>query len=144
MVSATPGWVLRPKEQECFAMRLSKIAGIALLAGVAVYLAFGHSVTAAPENDEGQVLRHVVLFKFKEGTTPEQIKTVHGAFLDLKNGMDFIVSIEGGKDESPENLQQGFTHAFIVTFKNAADRDKYLPHPVHKEFVKLDRKSTRL
>jgi len=31
----------------------------------------------------------------------------------------------------------GFTHCFIVTFKDAKARDEYLPHPVHEEFKKL-------
>ncbi len=29
------------------------------------------------------------------------------------------------------------THAFLLTFDNAADRDAYLPHPAHKEFVEI-------
>ncbi len=42
-----------------------------------------------------------------------------------------------GTDVSTENLADGFTHCFIVTFHSAKDRDAYLPHPSHKEFVKL-------
>ena len=38
---------------------------------------------------------------------------------------------------SVENLQQGFTHCFVVTFLSEADRTKYLPHPAHKEFGKI-------
>jgi hypothetical protein len=36
-----------------------------------------------------------------------------------------------------ENLQQGFTHCFFVTFRSEADRAKYLPHPAHKEFGRM-------
>ncbi|KAL4877045.1 hypothetical protein BJY04DRAFT_199157, partial [Aspergillus karnatakaensis] len=40
-------------------------------------------------------------------------------------------------DNSPEGTQGGITHAFIVEFATAADRDFYLAHDlVHLEFVK--------
>ena len=81
--------------------------------------------------------RHVVLFKFKDGTSDADIQKVQRAFLDLKKGIDTIRDIESGKDVSSENLQQGFTHCFIVTFDNGAGRDTYLTHPVHQDFVKL-------
>ena len=57
--------------------------------------------------------------------------------MDLKNKISEIVSIEWGKNNSPEGLNQGFTHCFFVTFKDEADRDTYLPHPDHQAFVKL-------
>ena len=40
-------------------------------------------------------------------------------------------------NNSPENLNKGCTHGFILTFKNETDRDAYLIHPDHKEFGKL-------
>ena len=36
---------------------------------------------------------------------------------------------------SVENLSQGYTHCFLVTFRSEQDRDSYLPHPAHQEFV---------
>jgi hypothetical protein len=84
----------------------------------------------------GQV-RHVVLFKFKEATTPEQIKSVEDAFRALPKKIPAIQSLEWGTNMSPEKLDQGFTHCFFLTFKMAADRDAYLPHPAHKAFGKV-------
>jgi hypothetical protein len=89
------------------------------------------------EHKEASVLRHVVVFKFKPGSSEADIEKVCAAFRNLKNGIDTVRSIESGKDISPENLQHGFTHCFIVTFDNPAGRDTYLTHPVHNEFVKL-------
>ena len=40
-------------------------------------------------------------------------------------------------DVSVENKSEGFTHGFVVTFRDAKGRDAYLPHPAHQEFVKL-------
>jgi hypothetical protein len=40
-----------------------------------------------------------------------------------------------GPNNSPEGLAQGYTHAFIMTFADAAARDAYLPHADHKAFT---------
>ena len=82
-------------------------------------------------------VRHVVLFKFKEGTTAEQQKTVEDAFRELPKKIPEIVDFEWGTNVSPENRNQGFTHCFLVTFNDAKGRDVYLPHPAHKAFGKV-------
>jgi hypothetical protein len=40
-------------------------------------------------------------------------------------------------NNSPEHLNQGFTHCFFLTFKSEKDREVYLPHPAHKEFGRV-------
>jgi len=80
------------------------------------------------------VLRHVVLFKFKDATTPEQVKKIEQAFAALPCKIKEIACLEWGTDVSPEGKAQGFTHCFLLTFRSEADRDAYLPHPAHKEF----------
>ncbi|MCK5862049.1 MAG: Dabb family protein [Candidatus Hydrogenedentes bacterium] len=84
-----------------------------------------------------RLLRHVVLFQFKEGTTPAQVREVEAAFCRLPDAIDAIHELEWGTNVSPENLDQGFTHCFFLTFKSEEDRDAYLPHPAHKEFGKV-------
>ena len=80
------------------------------------------------------MLRHVVLFSFKTGSTPEQIKAVENAFTGLPKKIKEIKSLEWGTNNSPESLNQGFTHCFFVTFASEKDRAVYLPHPDHKAF----------
>ncbi|HUG92118.1 MAG TPA: Dabb family protein [Planctomycetaceae bacterium] len=89
-----------------------------------------------PQSPAGP-LRHVVLFKFKADATPEQIKAVEAGFAELPKKIDTIQAYEWGTDVSPEMRSQGFTHCFLVTFRNAQGRDAYLPHAAHQEFVKL-------
>jgi hypothetical protein len=83
-----------------------------------------------------KMLRHVVMFRFKESTTPEQIKQVEAAFASLPGKIDVIRRFEWGTNVSVENRSDGFTHCFILSFLNEADRDAYLIHPDHKEFAK--------
>ncbi len=84
-----------------------------------------------------KLLRHVVLFKFKDGTTPAQIKEVEDAFRALPGKIDAIADFEWGTDVSVENKAQGYTHCFFVTFADEAARATYLPHPDHKAFGKV-------
>lgn len=85
------------------------------------------------------LLRHVVLFRFKDTTTPEQIGQIEAAFAALPAKIDEIYDFEWGTDVSVENLAQGFSHCFLVTFQTEHDRDTYLPHPAHQEFGALIR-----
>jgi len=80
------------------------------------------------------LLRHVVLFKFKEGTTSENIEKVEDAFSALPSKISQIEGYEWGMNNSPEGLEKGFTHCFFLTFKSEEDRAIYLPHPDHKAF----------
>lgn len=94
-------------------------------------------VTESQSEESGRLLRHVVLFKFKDETTEEQVRQIERAFCNLPSKIPEIHDFEWGTDVSVENLQQGFTHCFVVTFRSRADRAKYLPHPAHKMFGQL-------
>ena len=86
------------------------------------------------EQNQDSLLRHVVLFKFKEGTSTEDIKKVEEAFSALPSKIPQITDYEWGTNNSPEGLDKGFTHSFFLTFKSEEDRAIYLPHPDHKAF----------
>ena len=82
-------------------------------------------------------IRHLVCLKFKETATADQIAEIEKRFPLLKESIEGIVSIEWGTNNSPEGLNKGFTHCFIVTFHNDAARSSYLPHPNHQGFVDI-------
>lgn len=84
-----------------------------------------------------QQLRHVVILMFKQSATASQIARIEENFIALKSLIPEIIDIEWGTNVSSENLEKGFTHCFLLTFTNAADRDTYLVHPEHKRFVEF-------
>jgi Stress responsive A/B Barrel Domain len=106
--------------------------GGALLASL---LNGGPAPAVAQDQKEASPLRHVVCFKFKDDATQEQIQEIVTGFAALPKKIDGVTGFEWGTNNSPEGLAQGFTHCFVVTFKDAKARDAYLPHPAHKEFV---------
>ena len=85
--------------------------------------------------DSTGLYRHVVVFKFKETATQAQIDEIVKAFGKLQDDIPEIIAYEHGANVSPEGLDQGFTHVFLVTFKDKAGLEVYLPHPAHKAFV---------
>ncbi|OUW16836.1 MAG: stress responsive protein [Opitutales bacterium TMED158] len=87
------------------------------------------------KKSEGRVLRHVVMFQFKDSSSKQDVQKVVKAFNALPSKIDSIIDYEFGVNNSPEGLDNGFTHVFLVTFADEAGRAKYLPHPDHKAFV---------
>ncbi|WP_405381246.1 Dabb family protein [Maribacter sp. LLG6340-A2] len=115
-----------------------KIKVIVLLLSVAfttnAFAKTKENITETKMIKTDSLLRHAVFFKFKEGTTPEQIKKVEDAFSALPSKIEQIKGYEWGLNNSPEGLNKGFTHAFFLTFESEEDRAVYLPHPDHKAF----------
>ncbi|CCX30053.1 hypothetical protein FPQ18DRAFT_356853 [Pyronema domesticum] len=97
---------------------------------------------------------HLVLFRFKlDNNNPaitsdeqnQQITSACNSFLELKEKCvnpetmePYLLDVRGGKDCSPEGIQGGITHAFVVEFAGESDRDYYLKHdPAHLAFVEM-------
>lgn len=103
-----------------------------MIAGALISAAlFGFAMNASKQ------VKHVVVFKYKPSATPEQIEQVTTAFKALKDKIPGVVSFEYGTNNSPEKLNKGFTHVYLLTFTDAAARDAYLPHAEHKKFGEL-------
>lgn len=89
------------------------------------------------QNKQISKIRHIVCLKFKETAKAEQIEEIERKFPELKTTIPGIVSIEWGTNNSPEGLNKGFTHCFVVTFENDQARCAYLPHSNHQVFVNI-------
>lgn len=92
--------------------------------------------TPSEEKLEKELL-HAVFFKFKDDADPDAIKKVEEEFAALPSKIDSIKAFEWGINNSPENNDDGFTHAFLVTFDSEEGRAEYLPHPDHEAFVEV-------
>ncbi|GAB2214540.1 hypothetical protein Droror1_Dr00018892 [Drosera rotundifolia] len=80
-------------------------------------------------------VKHILLAKFKDAITSEQIDELikgHAALVDLIEPMK---SFHWGTNESTNNLHQGFTHIFESTFDSVEGVTEYLVHPAHVEFA---------
>lgn len=82
-----------------------------------------------------KALRHVVMMRFKEDTTPAEIDEIVTRFAALKNQVPGIEAFECGENNSPEGKNDGLSHCFLLTFATAEARDAYLPHADHAAFA---------
>jgi hypothetical protein len=80
--------------------------------------------------------RHVVFFKFKPSASNDAVVAIENAFRAFCAELPFVRGFEWGRNSSPEGLDQGFTHCFIVSFDGPEGRDAYLPHPAHQAFCR--------
>ncbi|MCR9117884.1 MAG: Dabb family protein [bacterium] len=104
---------------------------------ICVFACSVFAIHAAAAEGSKKMLRHVVLFKFNEDCTDEQVQEVVDAFAALPSKIDAIKDFEMGTDVGIEGKSKGFTHGFVVTFADEKGREVYLPHPEHQKFVKL-------
>ena len=107
--------------------------------GLAVGLGvlFTGMTTEAADKKKAKQLRHFVCFKYKAEASKEQIAEVEKAFAALEKKINEIKGFEKGINNSPEGLNKGFKHCYLITFNSEKDRDVYLVHPAHKKFVEL-------
>lgn len=80
------------------------------------------------------MLRHIVLFGFTPVTTTVEIAEITQRFAALEV-LPEVDAFEYGPNTSPEGLNGGLTHCFVLTFASDAARDAYLIHPDHVAFA---------
>lgn len=80
-------------------------------------------------------VKHIALIQFKADTTPDQVDQIFNTLLDLSESIPGVEDFISGPNNSPEGLNAGHTHAFVMTLTDAAARDAYLTHPEHQAFV---------
>lgn len=95
------------------------------------------AVFAQKEKKDKTQLRHVVLFTFKASSTKEEVANVTRTFNDLYGKVPEVKKMEWGLNMSPEHLDQGFTHCFVLTFSSEKDLASYQLHPAHKAFQEV-------
>lgn len=94
-------------------------------------------VAEDPSKGGDSVLRHAVYFKFKDTSSEADVQAVVDAFTALEDSIPSVIGFEQGINNSPEGLDDGFTHCFLVTFADEQGLREYLPHPGHTGLVKL-------
>lgn len=119
---------------------LGKLVVLSLL-----FFAIPLSVSCSDESvltkKRAPIIRHMVLFKFKEDAARQDIDDAFKTLMDLKDKIPGIVSITTGHYESHEKLNKGFNYGFTIDFKDASASERYHSHPerqkVKAKFIKL-------
>ncbi len=78
------------------------------------------------------MIRHIVLTKFKPETKEETIAALYSGLSDLTQTLTGAHNFTGGRSNSPERIERGYKHAFVIDFDSWADLKTYADHPEHK------------
>jgi hypothetical protein len=76
------------------------------------------------------MIDHIVLVKFNETTTQNQLQEVVTRFKALKNHLSGIVDLQAGLNFSEKN--QGYQVILTVRFEDKAALEAYGPNPEHQ------------
>ena len=78
------------------------------------------------------MIQHIVLLKWKPGTTDGQIEAAFGQAQQLVDEIDGVERVTLGRNRGED--EHGYTHALIVKLDDEA-LNGYLAHPVRKRYV---------
>ncbi len=115
-------------------MRRALSFGLLLLV-IAAGALFVSKAAQGDNAEDHRVLRHIVLYKFKDGLPAADLQEVIDTFAALPSKIDTIIGFEHGTNVSPEGKSEGLTHVFVVSFRDEVGRDAYLKHPAHLAYV---------
>lgn len=77
-------------------------------------------------------VKHVVLLRCKADVPAAEVEDVFDRLAALEGKVPGLIDFSGGPYRSPEGLNQGYTHGFMMTFADEASRELYLDHPEHE------------
>jgi hypothetical protein len=90
------------------------------------------SGTEAKDPRRLRVIQHIVLLKWKPGTTDDQIEAAFGQAQQLVDEIDGVERITLGRNRG--EADHGYTHALIVRLSDDS-LASYLAHPVRKRYI---------
>jgi hypothetical protein len=79
------------------------------------------------------MIEHIVLFKLRDGWTPEDAATLKKGLLSLKEKIGGIEYASAGLDFC--GRAKGYDFGYIARFSSREAYDIYGPHPEHDAFI---------
>ncbi|MGJ8629321.1 MAG: Dabb family protein [Sulfitobacter sp.] len=78
------------------------------------------------------MIQHIVLIEFKPNVSETKISKIFEELHRIENKIEGLLRITSGKSESPEQMERGFMHGFIVEFSDWEGLQRYQDHPDHQ------------
>ena len=78
------------------------------------------------------MIRHIVLIRFRTDVTEAQIAAMFAELEEIRSKISGVLAITSGRSESPEKIERGYMHGFVVDFDGWAALEAYQTHPDHK------------
>jgi hypothetical protein len=83
------------------------------------------------------MITHVVLFKLRDGVTPEgkAAQAMHAAFQKLPGYIEEIRDWQCGFNSTPD--EKAWDYVLVATFQSRKDLHRYFDHPSHLDVVEM-------
>lgn len=78
------------------------------------------------------MIRHIVLTKFKPETPEHKIADIYKALSALAGKLPGAQNFTGGRSESPEQIERGYMHGFVIDFDSWDALKNYAENEEHK------------
>ena len=78
------------------------------------------------------MIRHIVLTKFKPETPEDKIEGIYARLADVADRLPGANGFTGGRSESPEQIERGYMHGFVIDFDSWEDLQTYQDNDDHK------------
>lgn len=78
------------------------------------------------------MIRHIVLTRFKPEMTEDEIADIHAGLSALTTRLPGARGFTGGRSASPERIERGYKHGFVIDFDGREDLKAYADHPEHR------------
>jgi len=78
------------------------------------------------------MIRHCVLVRFRDDVPATERAAIHTDLEALRPVTDGMGKVHFSANVSPEPFARGFSHGFVIDFRDAAARDAYLVHEDHQ------------
>ncbi|MEO0381425.1 MAG: Dabb family protein [Pseudomonadota bacterium] len=78
------------------------------------------------------MIRHIVLTKFKPETSENTVKGIYEGLATLAQKLPGARNFTGGRSESPEQIERGYMHGFVIDFDSWDALQSYADNEEHK------------
>ena len=77
------------------------------------------------------MIHHIVLIRFQPSVSEAKIADLFSELHQIMGKVPGLLAITSGKSESPEQIERGYMHGFIVDFTDWTALQAYQDHPDH-------------
>ncbi len=78
------------------------------------------------------MIRHIVLIRFRADVTEIAIAAIFADLHSIRAALPGVLEVTSGRSESPEMMERGYLHGFVVDFADWAALAAYQAHPDHQ------------
>jgi hypothetical protein len=78
------------------------------------------------------MIRHIVLIRFQPSVPKDKIAALFAELHQIEGKVPGLLTITSGRSESPEQMERGYMHGFVVEFADWMALQAYQDHPDHK------------